>query len=344
MLSKLKSASAAFIIILGSLANASSEKEDTNDSEDSDETEDTDDSDETDDSDDSDETDDSEEESPYITPSFSVLGEDVFVNILEHLDFWDVAKFRWITLSRIYTNPYIYLKNAFHLYFTQCVPDSFDDIYDNDDIRILNYMFRNRMRSTELVFRSVDDSFFKKIWPSHDSIETLTLKYCYEVTDTSLAEIKHIFPSIININMEDCKLITDTGLVNICYPTLQRLNLRGCHQITDKGVFTIASLCPNLTFLSLQGTFSVYHGVYYEWEETIENIFDASLDYLSIMCRHLEHLELHKCHITQKGVQRYLSMNRKLRHLKIVKCDGVRVDFLKKLKDQGFLFDYEFVG
>ena len=83
-------------------------------------------------------------------------------------------------------------------------------------------------------------------------LDTLTLGYCYKITDAGLKDL----PKMITlkwISLMACTGITDNGLRYLVpMSNLQAIDLRGCPNITNKGILILAEM-KNLKGLLLGG-------------------------------------------------------------------------------------------
>ena len=86
-------------------------------------------------------------------------------------------------------------------------------------------------------------------------LHTLTLSGCHTLRDADVHVLKHAVcnGSLTAVDLSDCKLITNAGVVSICSSlghSLRSLNIAGC-KVTDSVCPSICALCEKLNVLDL---------------------------------------------------------------------------------------------
>lgn len=115
---------------------------------------------------------------------------------------------------------------------------------------------------TILSSRKLSDQDFQCLTnsPMEQSLTSLTLKNFHNLTDKGIAIIcQGIGPRVINLNFEECKLLTDyTSMIiaNYC-PQLRTLDLSYCGKFTDESIHTLSRRLKYLTALKLDGNTAI---------------------------------------------------------------------------------------
>ena len=112
-------------------------------------------------------------------------------------------------------------------------------------------------------------------------LQSLSLSYCREITDTGVITISEHCTNLKSLNLGDCCEITDASIISISThcTELQLLNLENC-QITDACIISISTHCTKLESLSI---------------ESCDLITDASIISISSHCTGLQLLNLWCC-------------------------------------------------
>ncbi|KAK3776751.1 hypothetical protein RRG08_040317 [Elysia crispata] len=86
------------------------------------------------------------------------------------------------------------------------------------------------------------------------NLETLDLSGLSEVTDAMVMSLADHAPKLSQVNLKSCKLVTDAAVCYLCSKCpLKSLCLSGLHTLTDKSVFCLASSCPQMEEIYLNG-------------------------------------------------------------------------------------------
>ncbi|TEB23338.1 RNI-like protein [Coprinellus micaceus] len=152
--------------------------------------------------------------------------------------------------------------------------------------------------------RSVDDGVVRLVWQSvGQTLRKLNLAGCSELTDVMLPPPapsvhdthprdpaarplppipkapRHLAPSLREIDLTDCKRLTDYAIELICTnaPKLRNLNLKGCRQLTDATLYSVAKLGSSLQQLNVA---------------KLSEITDKGVDAISEACRKLANIDL----------------------------------------------------
>ncbi|XP_040376800.1 F-box/LRR-repeat protein 2 [Oryza brachyantha] len=131
------------------------------------------------------------------------------------------------------------------------------------------------------------------------------------VVDNDLDVVAGGFRNLRVLALQNCKGITDVGMVKIGerLSSLQSLDVSHCRKLTDKGLKAVALGCENLRKLVIAGC---------------RLITDNLLTALSKSCLHLEDLGAAGCNnITDAGISGLADGCRKMRSLDISKCNKV---------------------
>ena len=76
---------------------------------------------------------------------------------------------------------------------------------------------------------------------------------CKNITDVGISYLAASCSEMSRINLDNCSLITDIGISNLALscPLLSRVNLSYCWLITDVGISAIGSSCPLVSIIIL---------------------------------------------------------------------------------------------
>lgn len=133
----------------------------------------------------------------------------------------------------------------------------------------------------------------------------------FSVTNSDLSVVATAFTCLRVLNLQNCKGITDIGMVEIGsgLSSLQALDVSYCRKLTDRGLSAIAVGCHDLRRLHLAGC---------------RFVTDVLLRGLSKNCRKLEELDLQGCtNITDTGLTVLVVGCQGMKHLNINKCSNV---------------------
>ena len=157
------------------------------------------------------------------------------------------------------------------------------------------------------------------------SIESLNLRGCYKLTDSSFTYLlNQQLTSLTSLNISLCKQITDNTLSTISANllSLTSLNISGCSNVTGNGILSIASNLTNLKILKMR---SLRHLT----DECIQYITGTS--YLSVPgLLKLEVLDLQDCQRIKDDSLANISAT--LTHLKCL-----NLNFCNEITDHGLL-------
>ena len=157
------------------------------------------------------------------------------------------------------------------------------------------------------------------------TIESLNLRGCYKLTDSSFSYLlNRKLSSLTSLNISLCKQITDNTLSTISanLSSLLVLNISGCSNITGNGILSISSTLNNLKVLKMR---SLKHLT----DECIEYI--TGTGYLSIPgLLQLEVLDLQDCQRIKDNSLANISAT--LSHLKCL-----NLNFCNEITDHGLL-------
>lgn len=83
--------------------------------------------------------------------------------------------------------------------------------------------------SAVLHFR-FDTTLYLPDLPKYISLQTLSLRNCYELTDEKLKGVSFFLPHLHTIDLSECRRITSEGVTSLtALPNLKTLNLKGVH-------------------------------------------------------------------------------------------------------------------
>lgn len=88
---------------------------------------------------------------------------------------------------------------------------------------------------------SISDGGLERLSSLQLNLESLSLGFCDNITDTGLGHVARM-SSLTALSVMGCPRITDAGLERVVSMTnLTQLDLRGCPQITDRGLGRLAT-------------------------------------------------------------------------------------------------------
>ena len=127
----------------------------------------------------------------------------------------------------------------------------------------------------------ITDHTLRSIAEHCTGLQSLSLRYCWEITETGLIIISEHCTNLKSLKIGDCCEITDVSIISISTHCtgLQSLNLRWCPQITDASIISISTHCTGLQLLNLES----------------RQITDASIISISTHCTGLKSLNLDGC-------------------------------------------------
>ncbi|GFO23898.1 F-box/lrr-repeat protein 20, partial [Plakobranchus ocellatus] len=112
----------------------------------------------------------------------------------------------------------------------------------------------SKIRVLSVNSKMMDVGMLDLIMSSCPNLETLDLSGLSDVTDTMVMDLADHAPRLSQVNLKSCKLVTDTAICYLCgICPLKSLCLSGLHSLTDKSIFCIASSCPQLEEIYLNG-------------------------------------------------------------------------------------------
>ncbi|GFR75159.1 F-box/LRR-repeat protein 2-like isoform X2 [Elysia marginata] len=86
------------------------------------------------------------------------------------------------------------------------------------------------------------------------SLESLDLSGLSDVTDAMVMSLADHAPRLSKVNLKSCKLVSDAAVCYLCSKCpLRSLCLSGLHTLTDKSIFCLASSCPQMEEIYLNG-------------------------------------------------------------------------------------------
>ena len=158
-----------------------------------------------------------------------------------------------------------------------------------------------------------DEDLLKALQENHE-ITQLDLTNCKNITDAGLAHIKH-FQWLKSLKLHDCKKITDEGLSHLTgLSQLTLLYLRGSVEITDEGLRLHLTSLSKLKELSLSAC---------------DKITDKGLEQLAKLSQ-LKTLHLRWCKITDKGLEQLAKLSQ-LERLYLRDCNEITDEGLNQL-------------
>uniref|UniRef100_A0ACD5Z1N4 Uncharacterized protein n=1 Tax=Avena sativa TaxID=4498 RepID=A0ACD5Z1N4_AVESA len=114
------------------------------------------------------------------------------------------------------------------------------------------------------------------------NLRLLALQNCKGVTDVGMVKIGDGLPCLQTLDVSHCRKLTDKGLkvVALGCQNLRQLHITGCRLITDNLLHAISKSCLNLEELGAAGC---------------NSITDAGISALADGCRNMKSLDISKC-------------------------------------------------
>ncbi|KAG2521102.1 hypothetical protein JM16_006444 [Phytophthora kernoviae] len=165
------------------------------------------------------------------------------------------------------------------------------------------------------------------------SLQHLNVARCKTLSDFALLLMAPLIssPVFVKLSMEDCPLITDTGvsvLAAAC-PQLESINLSKCPQITDFATEALASCCFQLRVLVLANT---------------RGITDITLTALAFTKISLEVLDLSgNTRVTDEGILALCTGCQQIQELRLKGCDRLSQKTVKRCNDSLLPFTKPFM-
>jgi hypothetical protein len=170
------------------------------------------------------------------------LPDIIFCNIIEYLDWCEVARFDTGSLNRNMRKIYL---DALKLRTVKVERNRFwRQLVDKG---ILNWLVSRNIRviSWDL---EVDDTKLITIANGLPQLQSLNISHCGNITDEGIRALATGCPQLQSLNISHCGNITDEGIKALATgcTQLQSLDISGCVNITDTGIRALATGCPQL--------------------------------------------------------------------------------------------------
>ena len=204
--------------------------------------------------------------------------------------------FQWLGMRRIYLIN-MYLRFEDDTSFSSYIENDYVDQFRYTQYLVMRGCVRDDMAifiishcpcllSIDISTGSITDHTLQSI-AEHctGQLQSLSLFWCHEITDTGLITISEHCPHLKSLKLDDCHQITDASIILISTRCIeiQSLNLCRCNQITDATIILLSTHCTGLQSLNLTGC---------------RQITDASIISISIHCIRLQSLNLCRCNQT----------------------------------------------
>jgi len=131
-----------------------------------------------------------------------------------------------------------------------------------------------------------------------DSLESLSIAHCEEVTDDGIAAVARHLTRLERLNVGHCHSLTDLAASHMArLVRLEALDLRYCYNISDVGIYDLSAALTALTHLNLEYCYNLLDvGINYVAQFRrlrsvrlggCSSISDAAVDELREQCPHL---------------------------------------------------------
>ena len=139
------------------------------------------------------------------------------------------------------------------------------------------------LSSIDISSDNITDDTLQSIAEHCTGLQSLSLNYCWEITEAGLIAISEHCTGLQSLNLNDCEQITDASIISMSTHCtgLEKLHLDDCHHITDGSIISISTHCTGLQSLNLYGCIQ---------------ITDTSIISISTHCTELKSLHLYGCH------------------------------------------------
>ena len=193
--------------------------------------------------------------------SLADLPDTIFCNIIECLDWGEVARFDTAVLDRNMRKSYLdalklrKVKVERNRFWGQAV-----------DKGILNWLVSRNIRvvSWDLKVDNTELMTIANGLPQLQSLDISTTWYHNNITDAGIIALATGCPQLQSLNISWCLNITDEGIRALAsgLPQLQSLNIGSCDKITDEGIRALVTGCPQLQSLNISGCGGItYEGI-----------------------------------------------------------------------------------
>lgn len=188
-----------------------------------------------------------------------------------------------------------------------------DDVVEREEIVSLDFSYRVGMSDADLK-KAICSS------PVRESVISISLAMCTNITDAGLEIIAENLPSLTDLDISGNDCISDVGIKKIASKftsSLKSLDLHECKSINDVCFEHIAASLSSLESLNLFGC---------------SQITDVSVEHIAKIAS-LTFLDLTKCHeITDAGLRIIGEKLPALEYLSVRQCDRISNDAKEKFK------------
>lgn len=154
-------------------------------------------------------------------------------------------------------------------------------------------------------------------------LKILSLRDCFRLTDAGLHWLTTAVAggggggggescdSLTSLDLSGCDQITDRGVASLAFhlPHLEQLHLKGCTRVTSESIALLAHHCRDLKILNLQGCVRVD---------------DVAIGHLTHHCALLEVINLQGCYrVTDASLFAIMHSCANLKSLDIRRCSGI---------------------
>ncbi|XP_032233481.1 F-box/LRR-repeat protein 20 [Nematostella vectensis] len=164
----------------------------------------------------------------------------------------------------------------------------------------------------------------KSVLTSVKNLREICLDHCWtSVTEENILLLGSNCPKLRAIATTRCKGVTDKALQSLAScKELEELNFSSCFQISDNGLVPLFQSCPRLLEVHVSSCYGVT---------------DRSVQALAKSCPYLRDLDVSWCHVTNEGLEAFLTSPTSLKRLRIKCCSKVTDALIWKLTQAGII-------
>ncbi|XP_076770784.1 F-box/LRR-repeat protein 17 isoform X2 [Arvicanthis niloticus] len=162
---------------------------------------------------------------------------------------------------------------------------------------ILLKIFSNLSLDERCLSASLVCKYWRDLCLDFQFWKQLDLSSRQQVTDELLEKIASRSQNIIEINISDCRSMSDTGVCVLAFkcPGLLRYTAYRCKQLSDTSIIAVASHCPLLQKVHVGNQDKLT-------DEGLKQVTDQSVKAFAEHCPELQYVGFMGCSVTSKGV------------------------------------------
>ena len=179
--------------------------------------------------------------------SFADLPDTIFCNIIEYLDWYEVARFDTAVLDRNARSIYL---DALKL--RKVKVEGYEFWRQAVDKGMLSWLVSRNIRVVSWDL-NVGNTKLMTIASGCPQLQSLNITCSENITDEGIKALATGCPQLQSLNISGCRNITDEGITALASGCLQlqSLDISDCRNVTDEGIRALASGCTQLQSLDI---------------------------------------------------------------------------------------------